>query len=309
MHNQFDQYTKNLFREALSHACRLPQTEVEVFAATQRIDVYATPDPALAGNRKEMGLLGELASKPSLYEAFSSTPNLKRARRCINKQLTWYHELELQARAAKRKDKPKDTRADLEEDDDDMEAAPFPQLVMVSPGRPVRVLDSYMGRETQAGVYRLVPGLNTYVVVAMELPRTRHTLMLRLAGQGRVLYEAVEDLKKLPDDAWERCVAKPVLIRFQLDVTRSVREEGADMTAEMQAWFEDYQRTLRDEGRKLGVDEGERNLLLRQLHRRFGELPTSTVARIQTANCADLENWGERLLSAQTLDDVFNPIN
>lgn len=110
------------------------------------------------------------------------------------------------------------------------------------------------------------------------------------------------------------------------------------MSAEIRAWFEDYQQKLRTEaiteGRKEGVQEGrkegikegikegrkegrkegiqegiregERSLLLRQLHARFGELPEAVVARIEAADMADLERWGERVLGAQTLDEVLD---
>ena len=74
------------------------------------------------------------------------------------------------------------------------------------------------------------------------------------------------------------------------------------MGAEIQAWFEDYQQKLRNEGR----NEGGRSLLLRQLHARFGELPAATVARIEAADMADLERWGERVLGARTLAEVLD---
>ena len=74
------------------------------------------------------------------------------------------------------------------------------------------------------------------------------------------------------------------------------------MSAEIQVWFEDYQRKLRSEGRA----EGERSLLLRQLRSRFGDLPAAVVARIEVADIADIERWGERILGARTLAEVLD---
>ena len=37
--------------------------------------------------------------------------------------------------------------------------------------------------------------------------------------------------------------------------------------------------------------EGERNLLLRQLHARFDELPAAVVARIEAAEAVEIERW------------------
>lgn len=53
--------------------------------------------------------------------------------------------------------------------------------------------------------------------------------------------------------------------------------------------------------------EGEAKLLLRLLGARFGPLPDVAVARVQAATELQLEAWGARLLSAQTLDDVLAP--
>lgn len=51
--------------------------------------------------------------------------------------------------------------------------------------------------------------------------------------------------------------------------------------------------------------EGLRSLLTKQLVRRFGPLPGTVVSRIQAAGSDLLEYWGERVLSAASLDEVF----
>jgi Domain of unknown function (DUF4351) len=55
-----------------------------------------------------------------------------------------------------------------------------------------------------------------------------------------------------------------------------------------------------------GHKEGERALLLRQLRTRFGELPAAAVARVEGAEMAVLERWGERVLTAKSLAEVFD---
>ena len=54
------------------------------------------------------------------------------------------------------------------------------------------------------------------------------------------------------------------------------------------------------------VAQGERALLLRQLRTRFGELPAAAVARIEGAERAVLERWGDRVLGAKTLAEVLD---
>ena len=80
MHNGPDQFGKNVLRDALSCASNA-QTEVEVLAATQKIDVYSDPDPTRAAERERMGLLGVLSAEPSLFELFHNTPTLRELRK------------------------------------------------------------------------------------------------------------------------------------------------------------------------------------------------------------------------------------
>ncbi|MDN5843355.1 MAG: DUF4351 domain-containing protein, partial [Alcaligenaceae bacterium] len=51
--------------------------------------------------------------------------------------------------------------------------------------------------------------------------------------------------------------------------------------------------------------EGEADLLLRQITRKFGSFPKATRQRIQTATSAQLETWSLNILDAETLDEVF----
>lgn len=305
MVNRSDQFAKNLLRDALSRA-GASETEVEVLAATQKIDVYSAPDPARAAERAEMGLLGELSAEPSLFEPFHDTPALAKVRRCINKQHTWHHELTRRARAAA-------AAVDADLEDSAQPAVAFPALVVISPGRPETVLDGYGCQAVRPGVYHAVWGLVLRIVVLAELPRTRETLLLRLLGPRRLLREALADLAVLPGDAWERTLATPLLVHFRLGNEHATNQED-DMSAEIRAWFEDYEKKLRTEastearkeGIKEGIKEGERNSLLRILRVRFGELPAVAVARIEAADMADLERWGERVLGAQTLAEVLD---
>ena len=77
----------------------------------------------------------------------------------------------------------------------------------------------------------------------------------------------------------------------------------------LQAGIELGLKQGREEGREEGHEEGwqggEAALLLRQLERRFGPLGESTRARVLAADPEQLLMWGERILSAETLADVF----
>jgi predicted transposase YdaD len=58
-------------------------------------------------------------------------------------------------------------------------------------------------------------------------------------------------------------------------------------------------------GEQLGLQKGERLLVTRQLERRFGKLPKSVTTRLANATSKELEQWGEQLLSATSLEQIF----
>jgi hypothetical protein len=59
-------------------------------------------------------------------------------------------------------------------------------------------------------------------------------------------------------------------------------------------------------GIEQGIEQGEMMLLRRMLAKRFGDLPEAIEVRLSQASIADLELWGDRLLDAKTLAEVFN---
>jgi hypothetical protein len=60
------------------------------------------------------------------------------------------------------------------------------------------------------------------------------------------------------------------------------------------------------QGMQQGMQQGEAKMLIHLLVRRFGELPEETLRKIETADAGTLLQWSERVLSAQTLDEVLH---
>ena len=61
-----------------------------------------------------------------------------------------------------------------------------------------------------------------------------------------------------------------------------------------------------EKGLKKGRKEGEITLLLRLLENRFGPLDEHIRPRLEAADTEQLLRWGERVLSADSLDEVFS---
>ncbi len=59
---------------------------------------------------------------------------------------------------------------------------------------------------------------------------------------------------------------------------------------------------FRDEGRKVGAVRARRQILLRLLRKRFGELPQTVVNAVEaTEDVKQLDAWLERFVTAKTL--------
>lgn len=75
-------------------------------------------------------------------------------------------------------------------------------------------------------------------------------------------------------------------------------EEVNTMLAES---IDRWNREIREEGRQ----EGEARVLLRQLRLKFGPLDSETEERVRSADADRLLVWSERILTAESLQDVF----
>jgi hypothetical protein len=82
-------------------------------------------------------------------------------------------------------------------------------------------------------------------------------------------------------------------------------ENQTMLSERLDQWEAQFRREGRQEGMREGRKEGEATLLTLQLQKRFGELPESVRTRVREAGADELERWGERLLDASSLDDVF----
>ena len=83
-------------------------------------------------------------------------------------------------------------------------------------------------------------------------------------------------------------------------------QEGRAMLAEkLSIWREEFLEEGRREGRQQGLRAGEARVLLRQIELRFGSLTPAVRERVEGASADDLLRWGERLLTAGSLDEVW----
>jgi predicted transposase YdaD len=71
-------------------------------------------------------------------------------------------------------------------------------------------------------------------------------------------------------------------------------------------WYQEILKEGLEKGEKQGLQQGETNLILRQLRRRFGEIDLPIKQSIQKLSIPQLELLGESLLDFSKLQDLLN---
>lgn len=117
----------------------------------------------------------------------------------------------------------------------------------------------------------------------------------------------------LPDDAWEKSVAKPLLVHFRLGTDEPIDKED-DMSAEIRASFEEYEQKLRAEARTEGLNEGRAEeaarAVLTALRVRGIAVPDVARERILAEKDPEvLERWLERAIVAASLAEVLDGLS
>ena len=267
MQKPFDQFAKRLFTAAWE-GTGVVQTDAEILVDAQFIDLWFEPDPTRDAERATRGLVGAMGREVCGLEVFRKTPDVQEVSGCFRKQFTQHHNRML---TAKRNGQP---------------VPPLPSVMwLLSSGHPTMGMTFVRVRRMKRwprGFYEGGSGFLFRVVVLSELPIKRETLVLRLLATGEVRQRALRELMALPEDAWERQVATPILVDLrmllsaeQVTYTEGSEEEQFLMTT--QNLYEEWARKTRQEGYEQGEIEAknrfeERARKLRQEGYDQGEL-------------------------------------
>ncbi|BAZ92978.1 uncharacterized protein FOKN1_0576 [Thiohalobacter thiocyanaticus] len=135
------------------------------------------------------------------------------------------------------------------------------------------------------------------IVARLNLPNMRHA-----SGQRVEVYaQAVRGLTELePHPEKQLKYLDFVDIYAGLDEAERARyqEEYREEAEKMSTFAERF--------RQQGMQQGEAQVLLRQMTRRFGPLPEPVRQRIETADAEQLLEWSERVLTAASAEEVLN---
>ena len=93
--------------------------------------------------------------------------------------------------------------------------------------------------------------------------------------------------------------------RFPEAKVEAVRDLRPMLKETVKGWTREWERQGLEKGLKKGVRQGEATLLARLLERKFGPLSARIRQRVDRADAETLLTWGERVLTARSLAEVF----
>jgi hypothetical protein len=157
-----------------------------------------------------------------------------------------------------------------------------------------------------SGVHFLADAMRSAIVAIHQLPQTPETLWLRLLGRGSVQSQAIIELQALPlDHPYQKATLELVYnLRENLRVNQELETDDRELIMRLEPLYQRNREQAKEEGRQEGRQEGEKNLILRLLHRRIGEIDSLLIERITGLSIELLENLGEALLDFSSVADL-----
>ncbi|SFU77190.1 hypothetical protein SAMN05216339_11155, partial [Nitrosomonas eutropha] len=109
--------------------------------------------------------------------------------------------------------------------------------------------------------------------------------------------------------------------KTSFDEIHDLQEVHSMLSERVKDWTKDWKQQGIEEGKQIGIREGrqegrlegrqegrlegEAEFFLKLLERKFGPADEITRARIRSVDSRTLLHWGERILTAQTIEEVF----
>ena len=295
-----DKFAKDYLEELLKDYGEVKASE-KVSGEIKEIDVLFTPAKQQSSKLQILGLLGRLAENPAIIEPYRNPASSDEICDCILKLLEVKALLRREAKANKIK----------------LQESEIPKLWILTPTISETRLSSFGTIQKEgwlSGVHFLADPLRTAIVVIHQLPQTLETLWLRLLGRGSVQSQAIIELQALPlDHPYQKTTLELVYnLRENLRVNQELETDDRELIMRLEPLYqrnreqakEEGRQEGRQEGKQEGKQEGEKNLILRLLHRRIGEIDALLIERITGLSIEQLESLGEALLDFSSVADL-----
>jgi predicted transposase YdaD len=168
------------------------------------------------------------------------------------------------------------------------------------------VLDDLRVTPDDELIARPVDDLARVALVVMKHVTSEHLLdlLVRLADEISRLLTTEQGRIGLSGIVWYIECVHPELDR-RVILRRLSTVVAPELATTMETYEQALERLYIEKVTRKAKNQGQQEFLLRQLTRRFGALPEAVTARVMGASREELERWGDRILDATSLDDVF----
>jgi hypothetical protein len=275
----YDQFAKDYLKELLAPLGDV-ETSRDVPGEVQEIDIWFTPYPLeRRGDAKVLGLLGQLASTPSIFEPFRNEINPYQIRGSLGKLFDIHANLQRQR----------------QRENSRLEEADLPWLWILSPTVSATVLNGFKAEQNPKnwlpGVYFLGEYLKTGIVAIHELPCREETIWLRLLGKGSVQKQAIKEIGALLPNHPLRANALLLLVNLQatIQTSKDIEIEDQELVMELSPLLLQWREEALQEGEERGLQQGlqrgarmERRTIIENFLRvRFGDLDEELSGIVQ----------------------------
>jgi hypothetical protein len=229
----------------------------EVSSEVRQIDVYFTPNSPSPDDLAKLGVLGQMATTPALFEPFRNPAGVSEILGCLSKLLEVRAELERQSRR------------------DNIRERELPYLWVLTPTASEALLNGFHAladRENwERGIYHCGEHFRMAIVAIHQLPETPQTLWLRILGRGSTQQRAIAALNALPEDDPLRSVTIELVYQLQSSLTGNREQdlglEDRELIMAIVPLFQERLAAVREEGREEGLEQGREQGLEQGLER------------------------------------------
>jgi hypothetical protein len=278
----YDQFAKDYLEELLKDYGEI-KAPYQVSAEVREIDVYFSPFPEQNPDLQLLGLLGELAHTPAIFEPYRNPVTPEQIGDCVLKLL----EVQRVVRKESNFNKIK-----ISEDK-------IPRLWIITPTASADILSGFGAKNSETslpGVYDFPRYFRTGMIVIHQLPPTPETLWLRILGRGKVQARAIDDLISLPIE--QQFKRKTLELLYNLRRHLELRQTPQDQEVIMRL------APLYQQDRELARFEEAYLLVIRLLNKRFGSINAEISDQIKQLSLEKVEELGEALLDFNDVNDL-----
>ncbi len=265
--NPHDQLAKRYLEEFLAPLGKV-ERQYEVPGEAKFVDVWFVPNPATT-TVEDLGLLGQMAQQPALFEPYRDVPTRTKVRVSVMK-LVWVQE---------------DERRKAQKDELAEDELPMLWILAATTSRPLlQAANVVIQPNWPSGVYFVADIFKTAIVAIDQLPIIPETLLLRVLGRDETQKVAIEEVIALPVESPQRWRILRLVASWKVRIDMGElegfiqREEIMTITKAFETWEQETESKAR-QARDIEIALN----LLRE------DIPLETIARTTGLTVSQLE--------------------